>query len=210
MTRLTIHPAPHVAEGAATGGFDYGVALSWSAAEGISSTKVLVIWLRIGCACGQGFLSSVGYLLWMAAAAIALFAAFTGQIKGPVVNRQVAFCGGGFSLWLCLDDMFLVHDRYLGESFLYVTYAVFSVLWVRFRGALRRFGGDSFVLAVILLGSSVLIDAFQGVFPASYETVQLFEEGEISGHCSLARFLVPLRERLLKAQPLLNVAAVQQ
>ena len=74
--------------------------------------------------------------------------------------------------------MFLVHDRYLGESFLYVTYAVFSVLLlVRFRGALRRFGGDSFVLAVILLGSSVLIDAFQGVFPASYETVPLFEEG---------------------------------
>ena len=74
--------------------------------------------------------------------------------------------------------MFLVHDRYLGESFLYVTYAVFSVLLlVRFRGALRRFGGDSLVLAVILLGSSVLIDAFQGVFPASYETVQLFEEG---------------------------------
>ena len=51
---------------------------------------------------GEGFLSSVGYLLWMAAAS-------TRQIQGSVLNRQCAFCGGGFSLWLCLDDMFLVH-----------------------------------------------------------------------------------------------------
>ena len=60
---------------------------------------------------GEGFLSSVGYLLWMAAAAIALFAASTQQIHGSLLNRQFAFCGSGFSLWLCLDDMFLVHDR---------------------------------------------------------------------------------------------------
>ena len=53
----------------------------------------------------------------MAAAAIALFAASTWQIQGFVLNRQFAFCGGGFSLWLCLDDMFLVHDLYLGEAF---------------------------------------------------------------------------------------------
>ena len=157
----------------------YWIALAWSAAEGISSTQVLRD-LAQACdaALGQGFLSSVGYLLWMAAAAIALFAAFTGQIKGSLVNQQFAFCGGGFSLWLCLDDMFLVHDRYLGQSFLYVTYAVFTALLLLcFREPLQRFGGDSFLLSVIFLGASVLIDSFQGVFPASYETVQLFEEG---------------------------------
>ena len=111
----------------------YWVALAWSAAEGISSTKVL---RDLAQACdaplGQGFLSSIGYLLWMAAAAIALFASATHQIKGSPVNRQFAFCGGGFSLWLCLDDMFLVHDRYLGESFLYVTYSVFTILLLFF------------------------------------------------------------------------------
>ena len=157
----------------------YWIALSWSAAEGISSTKVL---RDLAQACdaplGQGFLSSIGYLLWMAAAAIALFAAATHQIRGSTVNRHFAFCGGGFSLWLCLDDMFLVHDRYLGESFLYVTYAVFTVLLLFcFRAPLKRFGGDTFFLSVVFLGSSVLIDSFQGLFPASYETVQLFEEG---------------------------------
>ena len=70
---------------------------------------------------GEGFLFIVSYLLLMAAAAIALLAASTRQIQGSVLNRQFAFCGGGFSLWLCLDDMFLVHDRYLGEAFLYIT-----------------------------------------------------------------------------------------
>ena len=34
-----------------------------------------------------------------------------------------------------------------------------------------------FLLAVILLGTSVLTDALQGVFPFSYETVQVVEEG---------------------------------
>ena len=157
----------------------YAVALIWSDAEGISAKFVLRD-LAQSCDAplGKGFLSSVGYLLWMAAAAIALFAASTRQIQGSVVNRQFAFCGGGFSLWLCLDDMFLVHDRYLGEAFLYVTYAVFTgLLLFRFRGPLRRFGGDSFLLAVVLLGASVLTDALQGLWPDSYETVQIVEEG---------------------------------
>jgi len=157
----------------------YAVALIWSDAEGISAKFVLRD-LAQSCDAplGKGFLSSVGYLLWMAAAAIALFAASTRQIQGSVVNRQFAFCGGGFSLWLCLDDMFLVHDRYLGEAFLYVTYAVFTgLLLFRFRGPLRRFGGDSFLLAVVLLGASVLTDALQGLWPDSYERVQIVEEG---------------------------------
>lgn len=157
----------------------YAVALMWSGAEGISAKYVLRD-LAQSCDAplGQGFLSSVGYLLWMAAAAIALFGAASRQVQGSIVNRQFAYCGGGFSLWLCLDDMFLVHDRYLGETFLYVTYAVFTgLLLFRFRAPLQRFGGEIFLLAVVLLGGSVMTDAFQGLWPDSYETVQIVEEG---------------------------------
>ena len=158
----------------------YAVALLWSNAEGISA-KLVLRDLAQSCDAplGQGFLSSVGYLLWMAAAAIALFAAATRQIQGPAAYRQFAYCGGGFSLWLCLDDMFLVHDRYLGEVFLYITYAFFTgLLLFKFRAPLKRFAGDSFLLSVLLLGASVLTDALQeGVFPFSYETVQVVEEG---------------------------------
>jgi len=157
----------------------YGVALLWSGAEGISA-KLVLRDLAQSCDAplGQGFLSSVGYLLWMAAAAIALFAAATRQIHGPAAYRQFAYCGGGFSLWLCLDDMFLVHDRYLGEAFLYITYAFFTgLLLFKFRGPLQRCAGDTFLLSVILLGASVFTDALQGVLPFSYETVQVIEEG---------------------------------
>jgi hypothetical protein len=145
----------------------YAISLVWSSAEGID-LQLVVRDLAQTCDAplGLGFISSVGYLLWMAAAAIALFAAGSGQIRGPVAWRQFAFCGGGFSLWLCLDDMFLVHDRYLGEATLYITYTVFSVLLlVCFRKPLRRFGGDSFLLSVLLLGGSVLIDALQNYLP---------------------------------------------
>ena len=156
----------------------YAVALVWSVSEGIDA-KDVVRDLAQSCNAplGEGFLSSVGYLLWMSAAAISLFAASTRQIQGSVLNRQFAFCGGGFSLWLCLDDMFLMHDRYLGEAFLYVTYIIFTgLLLFRFRGPLRRFGGEIFLASVLLLGLSVLTDALQG-FWSSYETAQIFEEG---------------------------------
>jgi hypothetical protein len=157
----------------------YAIALGWSSAEGIE-LQLVVRDLAQTCEAplGLGFISSVGYLLWMAAAAITLFAAGSGQINGPVAWRQFAYCGGGFSLWLCLDDMFLVHDRYLGEATLYITYVVFSVLLlVCFRKPLRRFGGDSFVLSVLLLGASVCIDALQNYLPFPPTTIQLIEEG---------------------------------
>ena len=34
-----------------------------------------------------------------------------------------------------------------------------------------------FLVSVVLLGLSVLTDALQGLWPNSYETVQIFEEG---------------------------------
>jgi hypothetical protein len=95
----------------------HAISLVWSSAEGID-LQLVVRDLAQTCDAplGLDFISSVRYLLWMEAASIALFAAGSGQIRGPVAWRQFAFCGGGFSLWLCLDDMFLVHDRYLGET----------------------------------------------------------------------------------------------
>ncbi len=46
-----------------------------------------------------------------------------------------------------------------------------GLLLFRFRGPLRRFGGDTFLVSVVLLGLSVLTDALQGLWPDSYETV---------------------------------------
>ena len=61
----------------------------------------------------------------------------------------------------------------------YITYAFFTgLLLFRFRGPLRRFGGDTFLVSVVLLGLPVLTDVLYGLVPPnSYEIVQIFEEG---------------------------------
>ena len=157
----------------------YVLALLLSAAAGIR-TQLVIRDLAQSCdtALGVGFLSNVGYLLWISAAAIALFGALSGvvDVRGRV--RQLLLCGGGFSLLLCLDDMFLLHDRYIGSGFLYSLYAIFALLILfRFRAQVQALGGGSFLLAVALLGLSVIIDQLQEVIPVDYSTLQLSEEG---------------------------------
>jgi hypothetical protein len=159
--------------------FVYVLALWLSAAAGIR-TQLVIRDLAQTCdtAMGVGLLSNIGYLLWISAAAIALFAGLSGvlAIRGRV--RQLLISGGLFSLLLCIDDMFLLHDRYVGSTFLYSLYAIFAVLILfRFRAQVSALGGGSFLLAVALLGTSVVIDQLQEVIPVPYTTLQLFEEG---------------------------------
>lgn len=157
----------------------YMLALVLSAAAGIQ-TQLVIRDLAQTCdtALGVGLLSNLGYLLWIAAAAIPLFAALSGVVPLKSRVRQLLLCGGAFSLLLCLDDMFLLHDRYIGSTFLYSLYAVFALLILfRFRRQVQALGGGSFLLAVVLLGLSVLIDQFQELIPVPYTRLQLVEEG---------------------------------
>ena len=74
--------------------------------------------------------------------------------------------------------MFLLHDRYIGQTFLYVVYVLFAALIAtRYRRQLMASRGELFLLAVALLGASICIDQFQRDLPFKYETVQLVEEG---------------------------------
>lgn len=157
----------------------YVLALVLSGAAGIR-TQLVIRDLAQTCdtALGVGFLSNLGYLLWIAAAAIALFTALSGVVPLRGRVQQLLLCGGGFSLLLCLDDMFLLHDRYIGSTFLYCLYAVFALLILfRFRRQVQALGGGSFLLAVVLLGLSVVIDQLQDLIPVPYARLQLVEEG---------------------------------
>ena len=126
-------------------------------------------------------LSNLGYLLWLAAAAVALFTAYgkLPGIKGKL--KELLACGGWFSLILCIDDMFLLHDRYIGPTFLYIVYTLFSFLIAtRYRKQLIACKGEIFLLAVALLGISIAIDLLQPVErdqPDLYMLSQLIEEG---------------------------------
>ena len=161
----------------------YVLAISLSAMAGI---KGILVIRDLAQTCdsplGVGLISNLGYLLWIATAAIALFTAYATPTYNQHKLKDLLLCGGWFSFILCIDDMFLLHDRYIGQTFLYVVYAIFAFLIVfKFRDQLLKNGGEIFILAATLLAFSVLTDKFQrditDIIPIKYETIQLFEEG---------------------------------
>ena len=120
---------------------------------------------------------ALGVLLWMAAAAIALFTALSGLVWQPRC-RGLLLLGGLLSLLHSLDDLFLLHERSSAPAFhlLYVGVAIFIL--VRFWDLLVDSGSAlSFLSAVFFLSSSILFDGAPRIFPFSYEQVQMLEEG---------------------------------
>ena len=153
---------------------------SLSRAAGIDDLELVIRDLAQTCErpLAVGLISSLGYLLWMAAATVCFFAGLTGLAGGGRRVRELLLCGGVFSLLLCLDDMFLLHDKYIGADFLYITYAVFALLILfRYRDLVVWLGGPNFLAAVALLGGSILLDKAQQFLPWTYNDVQIVEEG---------------------------------
>jgi uncharacterized membrane protein len=161
----------------------YVLAISLSAMAGI---KGILVIRDLAQTCksplGVGLISNLGYLFWMATAAIALFTAYATPTHSQHKLKDLLLCGGWFSFMLCMDDMFLLHDRYIGQTLLYVVYAIFAFLIAfKFRDQLLENGGEIFILAANLLALSVLTDKFQheisDIIPIKYKILQLFEEG---------------------------------
>jgi len=126
---------------------------------------------------GVGMISNIGILLWGAAASICLFTTFSQEINSD--SSKLLLLGGVFSGILCIDDFFLLHDRYVGPDFLNLTYLSISIfLLVRFRKILKRIGLFNLVISILFLGLSILFDGvIQQIFNQSYDLTQLIEEG---------------------------------
>lgn len=158
----------------------YGLALALSQRGGITDLELVIRDLAQTCGepLGVGLISNRGDLLWMATAAICLFTACSSLIQPRGRPRELLLAGGALSLLLCLDDMFLLHDRYISANVLYGAYIVFALtILLRHRPLLRRLGLGQFLLPVALLGSSLLVDRFQDALPIAYGPGQLMEEG---------------------------------
>ncbi len=126
---------------------------------------------------GVGMISNIGILLWTTAAAISLFASLSGLVRTQHF-RQFLLLGGLLSSFLCLDDFFLLHDRYIGPDFLYISYSIFAIIiLIRFRNLILSIDIGFFLTAISLLGLSILTDKVQFFLPFGYNEVQLFEEG---------------------------------
>tara|TARA_B100001057_G_C22710373_1_gene895532 strand:+ start:269 stop:874 length:606 start_codon:yes stop_codon:yes gene_type:complete len=126
---------------------------------------------------GVGMISNIGIFLWGAAASICLFTTFLEGINRE--SSKLLLLGGIFSSVLCIDDLFLLHDRYLGPDFLNLTYLAISIfLFVRFRRILKTIGLFNLLISILFLGLSVFFDGvIQQIFNQSYELTQLIEEG---------------------------------
>ena len=121
-------------------------------------------------------ISNIGILLWGAAASICLFTTFSEGINRE--SSRLLLLGGIFSSLLCIDDFFLLHDRYIGPDFLNLTYLAISILiLVRFKRLLKKIGLFNLVISILFLGLSIFFDGvIQQIFNQSYELTQLIEE----------------------------------
>jgi hypothetical protein len=114
-----------------------------------------------------GFLSSLGILLWAAAAAIWLFTAYAAPRERA---GRLAIHAGCLSAYLCLDDLFMIHEQlapeYLGvpEKVVYAAlgFAVLSFLWAHRRALLAERATRWLAGALGALGLSALLDALLG------------------------------------------------
>ena len=126
---------------------------------------------------GVGMISNIGILLWGATTSICLFTTFSENINRE--SSKLLLLGGLLSGLLCIDDFFLLHDRYIGPDFLNLTYLTISIfLLVRFRTILKKIGLFNLVISILFLGLSIFFDGvIQQIFDQSYDLTQLIEEG---------------------------------
>ena len=126
---------------------------------------------------GVGMISNIGILLWGASSSISLFVSFTENIHRE--NSKLLLLGGLFSALLCIDDFFLLHDRYIGPDFLNVTYlSITFLLLFKFWKILIKIGLNTLIISILFLGLSVLFDGvIQQLFIKNYQYTQFVEEG---------------------------------
>ena len=124
-----------------------------------------------------GMISNLGVLMWASATSITLFASFSGFVE-QIKWRRFLYFGSFLSGFLCLDDLFLLHDRHVGQNFIYITYAIFALfILFRFYKLILQSYPLPFFVSTTLLGLSILSDKFQESLFISYSTMQLYEEG---------------------------------
>ena len=75
---------------------------------------------------GVGMISNIGILLWASSGAITLFVSISKLAERDIA--KLLLMGGIFSAILCVDDFFLLHDRYVGPDFLNITYLTMTIL----------------------------------------------------------------------------------
>lgn len=112
-----------------------------------------------------GFLSQAGIFFWSSSAAVSIFsaAAFTRQGTDNEI-RGFLFASGILSLWLGLDDVFLLHEEffpYFGvpEKAVYLAYGALMLCYLtKFRSVILKTEYVLLGLALFFFAASVGLD----------------------------------------------------
>ena len=157
----------------------YLAIIGFSSSYGIKSILVIRdLAQTCGYPIGVGLISNLGILMWSISASISLFSSLSGLIEKRE-NLNFLFLGGILSSILCLDDFFLLHDKYIGPDFLYITYSIIGIyMLIKFRKLILGIDFLEFIISIIFLACSILFDKIiQSIFPNNYLNIQLLEEG---------------------------------
>ena len=156
----------------------YSSIIGLSIANGIEPILVIRdLAQTYGAPIGIGLISNLGVLMWTASASIALFSSLSGLIAKREKSNFL-FLGGILTCVLCLDDFFLLHDRYIGADLLYATYSIIGIyILIKFRKLIKEIDFLPFISSVFFLGLSIIFDKFfQGIFAENYLNINLLEE----------------------------------
>ena len=125
-----------------------------------------------------GFISNMGFWLWVSTIAICLFHGLTKDRSIDPDVRELLLLLAGLSLLLAVDDFFLIHDRYIEQNYCYAAYALLAILLLyRHYENILRIDGFAFGIAGTLLFCSILVDLTRRGIPMAYHHQQIIEEG---------------------------------
>lgn len=113
-----------------------------------------------------GFFSQVGFILWIATATLCIFSShISSKSQGNDRFKKFLFLSGLFSLLLCFDDMFLLHEQVFPQFFgisekgVYATYGILVVfLLVKFYLVILKTDYVLLAMAFIFFGLSIVVD----------------------------------------------------
>lgn len=113
-----------------------------------------------------GAMSNIGIIFWCATASICLLSSLILHTVSRVkVKKQFLFYAGFFTLFLMLDDLFLIHEEvfpnYLGlsDSILYLAYGVISLVWLlNYRKIISQTDYSFLLISFFLFAGSLVVD----------------------------------------------------
>ena len=156
---------------------------------------------------GVGFISNLGIIIWIGISSILIFIIKVGVSKKSQYNNLIK-TGCIFSCFLALDDFFLIHDKYVIQELIFLSYFILIFYIIKkFFTQIKELAPNLFLTSLVLFGLSIIIDiVLQDLFPSFLIITQIIEEGcKFMGIFCWASFWWTSASKILKSQKFNNL-----